>query len=430
MLAAYRAALWPAAPLAAAWFATQPRLRPHLARFRPPIPPGLDQPLWLHACSIGEVTTAIPLLRAMLQRWPGTPIVITVSTPAGFALASAQSTVPVLHFPLDHPLSVRGFFDRLRPRMLLLVETELWPGVLACAHTRRIPVALLSGRLSDGHAKAYRRMAALWRPVIRPLAAAAMQTGAYADRIAELGLDRARISVTGNIKYDAVPAASSPEERATLRAELGIDPDAPVIVFGSTREGDEALAASCYAYLRDRAPGLRLIVAPRHLHRVSDAQQALSGVPHALRSRRRAGPAEDTPVIILDTHGELGRVYGLATIAVVCGSFYPGVNGHNPIEPAAQGLPTVFGPHMRNFADIAAQLIAAGAAVQLPSPGALAPALAALLSDAPRRAQIGAAGLDVVRSNQGAIGRTVDLVAPIIDQALDTSQPPFPISNS
>ncbi len=422
-LEAYRAALWPAAPLAAAWLAASARRRPQLARFRPSMPPTNHRPFWVHACSVGEVTTAIPLLRAMLDRWSGVPLVLTVSTPAGLALARREAPVPVTWFPLDHPLTVHGFFTRLRPRALLLVETELWPGVLAAAHARRVPVALVSGRLSDGRAKSYRRMAALWRPVVRPMAAAAMQSAVFAERLAALGLDRARIAVTGNIKYDAAPAACTLEERAALRRSLGITDAAPVLVFGSTRPGDEVLAARCWTALSPRFPGLRMIVAPRHLDRLGEAEAAFSAVPHVRRSALRESAAQSgAPVLLLDTHGELRRVYSLATVAVIGGSFYPGVNGHNPIEPAAQGVATVFGPHMGNFEDIAAPLLEHGAAVQTRSPEDLPAALAALLEDEPRRAHIGAAALEVVRLNQGAIARTLDFIAPAIEKALAPAQ--------
>lgn len=415
VLRAYRATLWPAAPIAAAWFALTPRLRPHLARFHPDVPECNQRPIWIHACSVGEVTTALPLLRAMRDRWPHATWLLTVSTPTGMTLAREQSPVPVTWFPLDHPRTIRRFFDDARPRAIVLVETELWPGVLAEAHARGIPVALVTGRLSDDESDNYRRLAPLWRPVLRPLAVAAMQTDLYADRIAALGLDRDRIVVTGNIKYDAAPPPVSTNERLALRAELGIAPDAPVLVFGSTRDGDEALAAQCYRHLRNQHPRLRMIVAPRHLDRLRAAQQALADLP---ASNRSTGPATDDRIILLDTHGELRRIYAVATLAVVGGSFYPGVNGHNPIEPAAQGIATVFGPHMRNFADIAAYLLAESAALQVPDPGELPGQLETLLADVAHRTQLGEAALRVVRKNQGALARTLDTIAPIISAAL------------
>jgi len=357
----------------------------------------------------------VPLAHAIRARWPEYPLLLTVSTPTGNSLARAKLPAPVAWFPLDHPLTVRRFLDKLRPRALLLVETELWPTVLSGAHARRIPVALVSGRLSESHARAYHRVAPVWRAVIRPIAVAAMQNDSYADRLAALGVERSRIHVTGNIKYDAIPAASSEADRATLRARLGIPPNAPVLVFGSTRERDEALAARCIDALRQRFPDLLTIIAPRHLDRVDAVRQAMSGVPHVLRSELRTAVPTDTPAILLDTHGELLGVYGLATVAVVCGSFYPGVEGHNPIEPAAQGVATVFGPHMRNFADIAADLLVKGGAVQTKSADDLPGTLAALLRDLECRERIARAGREAVLANAGAIQRALNAIAPAVD---------------
>jgi 3-deoxy-D-manno-octulosonic-acid transferase len=393
-------------------------LRPHLARFNPTVPLFDQRPIWIHACSVGEVTTALPLVRALRDRWPQAAWLLTVSTPTGMALAREQSPIPVAWFPLDISLTVRSFFQHARPRAILLVETELWPGMLAAAHASGVPVALISGRLSDAESGNYRRLGPLWRPVLRPLAVAAMQTEVYAGRIADLGVDRARIVVTGNLKYDAAPPPVPDDERLALRAELGIAANAPVLLFGSTRDGDEALAARCYERLRDEYPGLRMIVAPRHLDRLNVAEQALEGLSVA---RRSAGTARSDQVILLDTHGELRRIYSVATVAVVGGSFYPGVNGHNPIEPAAQGVAPVFGPHMRNFADIAAHLIAEHAAIQVTSPEKLRGALAGLLSDEVQRSRLGAAALGVVQKNQGAVVRTIDAIAPIVSGALSAT---------
>jgi 3-deoxy-D-manno-octulosonic-acid transferase len=411
----YRAALWPAAAGAAAWMMATPARRPLLGRFRPVLPAGVgERPVWVHACSVGEVTTALPMVRAMQARWPGRALLLTVSTQTGLELARDRSPVPVCWFPLDHPLSVSHFFKGLRPSALVLVETELWPGVLAHAHATGVPVAVVSGRLSDARAQSYRRSAWIWRPVLRPLAAAAMQSQVFAERMAGLGVNPTRICVTGNIKYDAAEPALSAGDRAALRAALGVKAGVPVVVFGSTREGDEALAAECWRQLRDRFPALRIIVAPRHLDRLEDARRALGDVPHVLRSGLVAGTESAASVILLDTHGELRRVYAIADVAVACGSFYTGVGGHNPLEPAAQGVGTVFGPHMANFLDIATELSAHGGAVQVSSPEALAQALARLLDDPAERVRLGSAALDVVRANQGAIGRTLDFVAPAI----------------
>lgn len=411
----YRALLWPATPLVAAWLGASAVRRPQLRRFRPPAPPDLgERPLWIHACSVGEVTAALPFLRAMQTRWPERGLLLTASTRTGHALARDCAPVPVTWFPLDHPLSVAGFFSRMRPAALLLVETELWPGVLAQAHASGVPVAVVSGRLSDAHARAYARSRGLWGAVLRPIAAAAMQSQAYADRMTSLGMDQHRIRVTGNIKYDATPATLSEHDRVQLRASLGIAPGSPVVVFGSTHPGDEALAAVCWKGLRDRFPGLRVIVAPRHLDRIEDARRAIGPAPLVLRSAIPESAGADASVILLDTHGELGRVYGIADVAVVCGSIHPGVNGHNPLEPAAQGVATVFGPHMGNFTDIAAQLLEYGAALQVSGPDAVVAAIAMLLGNPEKAAQVGSAAIGAVRVNQGAIDRTLEFIAPAI----------------
>lgn len=350
----------------------------------------------------------------MQARWPERGMLLTVSTQTGYALARDRASVPVAWFPLDHPLTVAGFFARMRPAALLLVETELWPGVLARAHASGVPVAVVSGRLSDSHARAYARSRGLWRSVLRPIRAAAMQSQIYADRIVALGMQPDRVCVTGNIKYDAAPSRLSERDREQLRAALGIAHGAPVVVFGSTHPGDEALAAACWRELRDRFPGLRLIIAPRHLDRIEEARRAVGSVSMVLRSAINASTSEDTSIILLDTHGELGRIYGIASVAIVCGSLYPGVNGHNPLEPAAQGIATVFGPYMANFKDISAQLMDCGGAVQVSGPDSLAGAIATLLDSSEKTSQVGAAALNAVHMNRGAIVRTLDFIAPAI----------------
>ncbi len=417
-LGAYRAAAWLVAPVVAGWFVCSPGKRVMLRRFRPPRPPSLaGRPVWVHACSVGEVNTARPLLEALRRRWAGLPLLLTTSTPTGYALAQQNTTAPATWFPLDHPRTVRRFFRQVRPQALMLVETELWPNVLAEAHRTGVPVALVNGRISDAHARGYRRLAAFWRPLLRPVAAAAVQNEPSAERLTGLGLPRERLSVAGNIKFDAVDAAIDPADRAALRRELGLPADAPVLVFGSTRPGDEALAAACWSQLAARFPELYLIVAPRHLDRLDAALAPFErwDVERRSEQKRSSAVSQDARVLLLDTHGELSRIYSIAAIAVIGGSFYPGVEGHNPIEPAAQGVPAVFGPHMRNFQDVADALLGNGGAFQVTGPGALCEQLGRLFSDAQERAQIGAQGRETVLAHQGAIERTLEALAPLID---------------
>ena len=414
ILSLYKIAITVATPFVALWLAMSARRRPLLARFRTPPTLNFDTPpIWVHACSVGEVNTARPILEALQRRWPETPRLITVSTPAAMALVQ-DSRLPAhaAWFPFDNPFLVSKFLYRLRPKALLLIETELWPCVITQTRATGAPVILVNGRLSDTRAASYRRFAAFFRPAIRRITSAGMQNERYAERLLRLGADPASVKVTGNTKFDSVPARLSGEERATLRTALRIPPEAPVLVFGSTRPGDEALAAQCWERLQARLPGLVLIVAPRHLERLPEAREAFKGPPPILRSELDTAGAgiSNGGVILLDTHGELSRIYAIATVAVVGGSFYPGVDGHNPIEPAAQGIPTVFGPYMRNFQDAADALLAQDGAVRVDSAGALHTELKSLLNDSNARARLGENASRTVLENRGATERTLELI--------------------
>jgi len=413
---AYRLAWWPAAPVVAAWMVSRSGLRPALARFGAPsgmaIPP---KPVWIHAASVGEVLTSLPLIRALTERFTGLSILLTSATPTGMFIAQEKAEVPVCWFPVDQSLVLRRFFDRIGPRALVLLETELWPGLLRTAHARNIPVALVNGRLSDASASAYRKLALLWRPGVRRLSMAGMQTEQYAQRLIALGADPARVTVTGNFKYDAAPARLSDETARELRAKLGIASGVPVIVFGSTRPGDEALLAEYLPALFGQCPELRVIVAPRHLERIAEAELILQRWRPLRRTTvasNRAGDAV-SPLILLDTYGELATLYRVADVAIVGGSFSGEVGGHNPIEPAAQGVPVLFGPDMRNFADIASLLVAEAAALQVPPQNLLA-TISQLLCDPARREAMGARAASAVSANRGSLLRTVNLIEPLL----------------
>ncbi|MFO7775164.1 MAG: hypothetical protein R6W89_05145, partial [Candidatus Hydrogenedentota bacterium] len=233
----------------------------------------------------------------------------------------------------------------------------------------------------------------------------------------QLGVDPAVVRVTGNTKFDGAPSPPSGDVLDNLRSECRLADSAPVVVFGSTRPGDEALAARCWEALRRSHPDVTIIAAPRHVQRASEAGKAFAAAVR-FRSQMQAGNAKgaEEPVLILDTVGELSRFYALATIAVVGGSFYPGVGGHNPIEPAALGAPVVFGPHMGNFRDPARILLEAGAAVQVNEPDALPNVLARLLGDREERIAMGRRARAAVDANRGAIARTMDHLAPLLDR--------------
>ncbi|MBN2307667.1 MAG: hypothetical protein JXR94_01775 [Candidatus Hydrogenedentes bacterium] len=405
-----------AAPLGAVRLALSSRHRPLLRRFAPPVPPLPERPIWIQACSVGEVSVAKSLLGALRERWPDTPVLLTCSTVAGRAQAdSACADVARAWFPFDHALSVRRFIRQARPRALVLVETELWPNVLRGARRHGVPVVIVNGRLSDKHFPRYRRFRRWLRPALRCITAAGMQNQEYAGRLAELGVDPGAIHVTGNTKFDGVATDVPAETRARLRAENGFQEDQPILLFGSTRPGDETLASQCWRELREEFPALRLVIAPRHLKRLDEATAPFDE-PLLFRSQVREGraPAGER-VLILDTMGELVAFYASATVAVIGGSFFPGVEGHNPLEPAALGVPTVFGPYMRNFVDPARVLVEGGGAEQVARPDELAGALRVLLRDPERRAAMAARGRAAVLANRGAIGRNLDVLEAVLE---------------
>ena len=414
----YNLVAFMAAPFGAAWLCAHPQHRPLLARFAPQVPTHpCDEPFWVHACSVGEIGVASPIIRAMNERWPSVPILLTVSTASGHELASRGSySAMVAWLPFDVRRVVHRFVRQVNPRALLLIETELWPNVMRETRRHGAPVVLINGRLSDKHLARYRRFARLYRPVVAQLSAAGMQNEEYAARLVAMGADRFRVRVTGNTKFDGVATSADPLLVAWLREENDLPELAPVLLFGSTRPGDEALAAACWKVLRDEFPHLRLIIAPRHLDRLADVI-AVFDEPLLLRSEVRNGrrPAGER-VFVLDTVGELATFYALADVAVIGGSFYPGVNGHNPLEPAALGVPTVFGPYMRNFIDPANELLAYGGAWQATDPAALLPGLRRLLADPQERMRMAASGKTAVLANQGAIARTLDLLESVLDK--------------
>lgn len=413
----YNLATTLAAPAGAAYLALTRRRRPLLGRFSPALPPDLPEgSLWVQACSVGEVNAARPIVEAMRARRPDLPVLVTVSTVTGREQAAAALPgYPVTWFPFDHPACVSGFLRRARPRLLVLMETELWPNVVRLTRAAGVPVAVVNARLSDRHYPRYRRWSRALRPIFARLSAVCAQNDEYAGRFRALGAPPEAVRVTGCTKFDGVKTAVDPAESARLRGEIGAGGDDPLLVFGSTRPGDERLAAECLRRLRAAVPSLCLVVAPRHLDRVDEVLSVFDE-PVLRRSELRAGRAPaGEKVILVDTMGELVSFYGAATVAVVGGSFYPGVNGHNPLEPAALGVPTVFGPYMRNFMDPARALLEADGAAEAPAE-ALAETLRGLLADPAARERMAARGRAAVLANQGAIGRTLDVLEALIGE--------------
>jgi len=407
--------------IAGVWLLLSRRHRALLGRFAPPMPDNLPhRPVWIQACSVGEVTTAKPIIAAIRARWPEVGVLLTVSTASGYQWAQTTcDDTSVTWFPFDCRFSVRRFLRAVEPRALVLIETEIWPNILRETRRLEIPVVLMNGRLSDKHLSRYRSFRRFFRPVLANLSAAGMQNEEYADRVAVLGLELSRVHVTGCTKFDGVVDEFTPETLARLREENGLPTEDPVLIFGSTRPGDESLAAACWQVLREEFTRLHLVVAPRHCERIAEVEAAFDE-PLLRRSAVLKGraPAGER-VFVLDTVGELMSFYAVSTVAVIGGSFYPGVNGHNPIEPAALGIPVVFGSYMRNFVDPARELVEHDAAIQVSAPDDLLNVLRGLLRDDKARKRMAECGRKTVRANQGAVARNLDLLATVLPDLSD-----------
>jgi 3-deoxy-D-manno-octulosonic-acid transferase len=376
------------------------------------------RPLWLHAVSVGEVIAAVPLVNALRQRFPQLPILVSTVTESGQATAREKMAADAcVYFPLDYPWVVRQVIARVQPRLFLMVETEIWPNFLRELARQGVPAMLVNGRISPRSFRGYRRLRPFMRQVLHTITTFGMQTKLDAERIIGIGAEPSRVQITGNIKYDLPLTPLSSVEEQALRDDLGIG-EAPVFMAGSTHRGEEEIVIAAYLQARAQLPTLRLLLAPRHLDRLDEIEALLRR--HQLTARRRSlgcpsSHSTETSVLVLDTIGELAKVYVVGTVVFVGGSFVP-VGGHNVLEPAAHRKPILFGPHMHNFHQIAAALLEASGALQVQTPEALGERVSALLQHPERRQAVGEAAYQVLRSNQGAIERTVGVIAQLLSQ--------------
>lgn len=367
-----------------------------------------ERPIWLHAVSVGEVLAALPLIEALLARYPSLPLLVTTTTPTGSERVREALGARVLHVyaPYDLSGAVRRFLERTRPRLALVMETELWPNLYAGLRRRRIPLLLLNARLSARSARGYRRLGSLVRGTLACVDFIAAQGRDDAERLLALGAPTERVAVLGNIKFDLAPLPELDAAASELRARW---PGRPVLIAASTHEGEDEQVLDAYAQLKTRFPQLVLFLVPRHPERFERVAALVTGRGYALsrRSRSEAG----AEVYLGDTMGELMTLYAAADVAFVGGSLVP-TGGHNPIEPAALGLPVLCGPHVFNFAEITGLLCAAGGAQRVADAGELAREVALLLEDPARARAMGTAARSEVQRHRGALERMLERITP------------------
>lgn len=409
---AVAAALPIAAPLllaAARWRGTErPPVAERLARRLPPLP---HAGVWMQAVSVGEVTVARPLLVELRRRHGGLPLVLSATTATGLRLARAHGVADaVITFPLDLPGPVRRSLDAARPRLVVLVETEIWPEFLTACARRAIPVVLVNARVSERSFGRYRLARPLLEPVLKAVSLVLAQDDLDAERLAAIGVRPERLRVTGNLKFDVAPAAPPPQIAGELRRLAGTR---PVWIAGSTVAGEAEKVMGAWSLMPARRRPF-LILAPRHPERSEEAVAAAR--QHDAQVVRRTalpGHAATCDVVVLDTIGELAALYELATVAFVGGSLVP-AGGHNPIEPACHGVPVLTGPHISNFLTIYEQFIECGAARVVRDGPSLAEAVLVLTGDAEAARAAGAAGRALLERHAGATHRTADALEPFL----------------
>lgn len=379
--------------------------------------PGTDAPtVWFHGVSVGEIHLLRQLVQGFRQRHPDWRCVLSTTTDTGFEEARKRfPDLPVVYWPLDFSWAVRRALRRVGPRLVVLAEGELWPNFLAAATAYRIPVAVVNGRMSPRSFRRYRRLRALAPGLLRRLALLAVQTQDYADCFTALGAPADKIHVTGSVKYDGVESSRDNARTQELRHLLGVQPGELVWIAGSTQAPEEEVCLGIFAQLREAHPNLRLVLVPRQRERFDEVADLVARRATLVRRSTLTAPLRDrSAVVLVDTIGELGALWGLADVAFVGGSLDGRRGGQNMIEPAAYGAAVVFGPHVWNFRDTAARLITAGAAVQVSDASALAAAVRRLLGDAGERQRLGSAARQLVQAQQGATRRTLDLLDTLV----------------
>jgi 3-deoxy-D-manno-octulosonic-acid transferase len=381
-----------------------------------------DESIWIHAVSVGEVLTARPLISDLKRRYPNLRMFLSTTTMAGQQLArrSVQDVDAVFYFPFDLAFVVRRTLDLVRPKLFIMMETEIWPNLLRECRARGIKTAVVNGRLSARSFPRYRLIRPMMRRVLEHIDKFLVQSEESARRFIDLGADPARVVVTGSLKFDSLELSSTALQvraRDRVLRYFRIPPTRPIIVAGSTMKGEEAAVLRAFRKVRTAAPNALLILAARNPERFGEAEQLArsEGWKVARRSDLAVDAEPRVDIVVLDTIGELATIYQIATIVFVGGSLVA-TGGHNVLEPAVFGKPIVFGPHMENFREIADAFVTNGAGIQLTGEAELEEAFLSLMGDPVRRARLGAAARALVEANRGANEKSVAVLSALLPQ--------------
>jgi 3-deoxy-D-manno-octulosonic-acid transferase len=377
-----------------------------------------DRPcVWLHGVSVGEVNLMGPLIRELQRQLPQYECAISTTTRTGYELAKARyARHLVFYCPLDFSWAVAAALRRIRPEMLVLIELELWPNLIAAARRRGVKTVVVNGRLSPASWRGYRRIGPVIQRVLKRLDLIAAQNQEYADRFLDLGAEPGSVHMTGSLKFDGAETDRQNRRTRQLRQLAGLNADTIVFLAGSTQGPEESLALDAYRALAPSCPRLRLIIVPRHPERFDEVAKLLEQSGVAWRRRSQWGHNGDpgsAPVLLVDTVGELGAWWGTAHIAFVGGSLGRR-GGQNMIEPAAYGAAVTFGPNTRNFRDIVSVMLDAQAAVVVSSGEELTRFIARCLQNPGFRHDLGDRSRRLVGQHRGATERSVRLIGQLL----------------
>jgi len=378
-----------------------------------------DDSIWIHAVSVGEALTARALVADLRQRYPGLRIFLSTTTLTGQQVARTrlQDVDAVFYLPFDLPPFVNRTLRLVRPKLFIMMETEIWPNLLRACRRQGVRTMLVNGRISSRSYPRYRLARRFFTRVLADVDRFCMQSDESARRIVQIGADPARVIVTGSLKFESLesPTASAGRGAGRVLRFFRMAPGRPVLMAASTLKGEEPAVLSAFAAVRRAHPSALLIIAPRKPERFAEAE-ALARA-EGLRVVRRTGlPVDAEPraeVVILDTIGELAHLFQVATVVFVGGSLVDH-GGHNILEPAVHGKPIVFGPYMQNFAEIAETFVNSQAAIRVEDAGELTEVCVRLVGDPVERARLGAAARALVEANRGAKPRTLEAVADLL----------------
>jgi 3-deoxy-D-manno-octulosonic-acid transferase len=382
-----------------------------------------EESIWIHAVSVGEVLTARALVEDLRTRYPRLRLFLSTTTVAGQQVArrNIQNVDAIFYFPFDFAFIIRRTLKLVRPRVFVMMETEIWPNLLRLCRTRGVKTVVVNGRISSRSYPRYRVIKLFFRHVLADVDRFCMQSEESARRLIDLGAEPAKVSVTGSLKFDSLkiptPVAHGKPRERVLRY-FRANPGRIVVVAGSTVRGEEVAVLRAFERIRTTMPGALAILAPRQPERFGEVERIARDAGFAT-TRRSDLPIDSEPradVVVLDTLGELAQLYQVATVVFVGGSLVDH-GGHNILEPAIFGKPIVFGPHMHNFKEIADTFLSNDAAVRVPSDRELEEALLALVTDPVRRAALGAAARALVEANRGAKEKTLAVIADLLPPA-------------